>query len=658
MWQKIIKDKRILGGITLLIVLAAVPLTLNLASQQQDIEQRAATPTSCSINNPIDAMLIIDKSGSMGPPVNTDDRITPAKAAAKNFVSILYQNGINQASTKKNQTGVVSFAQLTNGTEGVTTLDAPLTLLSTQTNVNSVNAKIDSIKIFGRTCTQCGVRLANEEIKAHGRTGVKKIVVLLTDGGANAYDGHLTATQTEAESAANTEVDKGFTQSGTTFFTIGLGKDVNTKFLQSIATRTGGKYYFAPTAADLDKIYQEISTIVGKGSVSGTVYNDANGSKTLNTNETGLAGWKVDLTSTDGKTTIATTTTDNLGKYTFQGVCDGSYLTKVTIQSGWALTTPTNPDYGTPVVTNGGIVTKQNFGVKQEAQRTSLTCSPETLVLTNTGQAITATLKDSKGDPLVGKTITWTREGSITQLSPTTGTTSSTGTITTNALVQANETTGFDTGKITASFPGDTNSTTASCNVTTSYTPKATSLTITVLLHGIGSSGDNVNADATLSNKTPVHTGRRLVASIYDVKDNKLVEEITSNDLAYDATKGNYSVTLNVKNITSDNRYIVRVMTDYHPQKQYPGAIQILANQNNTLPPMTFVAGDVDNNTQLDMGDYNAIIDCYSDIEAPIACDPDKKLATDLNDDGKVEQIDYNLFLREWLVQKGVVVGI
>lgn len=656
MWQKIIKDKRILGGLALLVIVAAVPLTLNLASREQDIRQRASGPTSCSVNNPIDTMLIIDKSGSMGPPVNTDDRITPAKAAAKKFVNILYQNGLT--ASKKSKAGVVSFAQLTNSTEGTTTLDSPLITLTAQSNADAVNAKIDSIKIFGRTCTQCGIRLANEEIAAHDRTGVQKVVVLLTDGGANAYDGHLTATQTEAEKAANDEVDKGHAASGTIFFTIGLGKDVNTKFLQNIATRTGGKYFFAPTAASLDQIYQQISTIVGKGNVSGKVYNDANGNKIQDATDAGQTGWKVDLLNATNQTIVASTTTDDQGNYTFPGVCDGAYQVKLTVQSSWTLTTPTDPEYLNLSVANGNTVADQNFGVKQEVKRTTLSCSPADITLTTTNQAITATLLDSANTPMSGKTITWTPTGPgwpPTIQSVTTSTTSPTGIATTNISVPAN-TPGFS-GGITASYAGDAQNGDAGCSIHVVFAPQATTLTVTVLLHGIGSSGDNVNPDnPSSSNKNPVHTNRNLIVTIFDTKDNKQVEEINNTNLAYDTTKGSYSSTINLTSIAS-GRYIVQIKTDYHLRKQFPGAIQITANQNNILTPITLVAGDVDNNNQIDMGDYNALIDCYSDYEPPVACDEQKKLSTDLNDDGKVEQFDYNLLLREWLVQNGDVVG-
>jgi thermitase len=42
---------------------------------------------------------------------------------------------------------------------------------------------------------------------------------------------------------------------------------------------------------------------------------------------------------------------------------------------------------------------------------------------------------------------------------------------------------------------------------------------------------------------------------------------------------------------------------------------------------------------------YSAIIDCFSDTRQPKACSPEKMVQADLNKDGKVNQLDYNLFL-------------
>jgi hypothetical protein len=61
--------------------------------------------------------------------------------------------------------------------------------------------------------------------------------------------------------------------------------------------------------------------------------------------------------------------------------------------------------------------------------------------------------------------------------------------------------------------------------------------------------------------------------------------------------------------------------------------------------PLT--VGDVNQDNQVNITDYNLMMQCYSDIAPPKGpCSPALKRASDLNDDGYVNQIDYNLYLR------------
>jgi hypothetical protein len=50
--------------------------------------------------------------------------------------------------------------------------------------------------------------------------------------------------------------------------------------------------------------------------------------------------------------------------------------------------------------------------------------------------------------------------------------------------------------------------------------------------------------------------------------------------------------------------------------------------------------------------DYNTIIECFSDLLSK-TCNDKTRLVADLNDDDKVNQVDYNLLLREISVQNG-----
>lgn len=75
-----------------------------------------------------------------------------------------------------------------------------------------------------------------------------------------------------------------------------------------------------------------------------------------------------------------------------------------------------------------------------------------------------------------------------------------------------------------------------------------------------------------------------------------------------------------------------------------------------TIPANTLIPGDVApipgkfqrdyGDNVLDILDYNGIINCYLDRVNASTCT--NKQAPDLDDDGKVDGVDYNLFLRSF----------
>jgi hypothetical protein len=82
--------------------------------------------------------------------------------------------------------------------------------------------------------------------------------------------------------------------------------------------------------------------------------------------------------------------------------------------------------------------------------------------------------------------------------------------------------------------------------------------------------------------------------------------------------------------------------------RQYPGILSIANGQATHLQDLALVSGDTNNDNVL------SILDCFSDLTPARNCsDANKKLMTDLTDDGEVNQFDYNLFLRELSVQSG-----
>lgn len=182
--------------------------------------------------------------------------------------------------------------------------------------------------------------------------------------------------------------------------------------------------------------------------------------------------------------------------------------------------------------------------------------------------------------------------------------------------------------------------------------PQSTSFSLTTFLHGIGDSGDNANpTNSTLSNKVPQHPSRNVTVSLFD-NNNQLVLSETGT-IIYSSASGNFKGTIDMGTALTAGNYIIKVKTDRLLQKRVAGIVAVTPETITALPAVTLVNGDADNNNVINILDYNLTIGCYSDLLPPVACTPQEKIATDFNDDSNVNQIDYNLFLREISVQSG-----
>lgn len=350
------------GLIAVLLIIIAIPITIAINQSQRHPNSNASNPTpnitqltTCG-TSPLDIMLIIDKSGSMASSLgNTSTtKIQAAKAAATNFVNIISAN-------TQNHIGLATFST-------TATLNSLLT-----TDFSSVQTQINQINTSEGTCTQCGAITADQEIHTHGRTDIKKVAILLTDGMADKIFGNTDyASTTLAEASAITEIQNAHATDGTVYFTIGLGNrngtgdsGIDEPFLQKIAAITGGSYYYSPSTDDLNQIYQSISQIIGKGTVSGKVFNDINKNGALDENDASLSAWTVDLKDSTGAVVISTATTDVNGNYQFTQLCNNSYSINEEVQNGWKQTSPLNPNYYTVTIANADIIPNKNFGNNQ-----------------------------------------------------------------------------------------------------------------------------------------------------------------------------------------------------------------------------------------------------------------------------------------------------
>ncbi|MEK7605677.1 MAG: SdrD B-like domain-containing protein [Patescibacteria group bacterium] len=650
MWQRVFRDKRIIGILAILVVLAAVPLTLDLAKQQQDNRQRAAeTGQVCTSDQATDTMMIFDQSGSMAKATSDTDstpRIDSAKKAATAFLDIL---------AKRTAQPLHAVSLTTISTDIYSIVEVSLTRDLTKTK-DAINALVPK----GGTCIECGIRNAMADFGPNERNGVKNVAVMLTDGGATQYVGGVASTtkenETEAEKRALAAAVEANTKYHMSFYTIGFGDSVNDQLLVDIANQTGGKYYFAPNAATLTTIYQQIAQDIGKGGISGDVFNDTNNNQIQDATETGVADWKVSLINQSTHAVLATTTTDATGHYTFTGVCDGAYEVKLTLQVGWTQTTPSNDASQTVLISQANNVTDKDFGVNLAPKSTSLVCSPTGLENIVKDFAITLYLKDGSGVAVSGIPVTFTvpSDQSLISVKTVSGTTNTTGQAAFTIGLSQTPTAEFH-GQVTFNSEATNNYAAASCSVDVNYIPNRTSFNFTAFLHGIGKSGDNANPSAfSLSNQQPQSTIRNLNFEIFDEDGNKKFSNTVG--ITYASSTGNYAGGNSFGpqenfNLTA-GAYTMRLITSEHLAKRIP-IIQIIPGNTITVPAVSFVAGDADNNNALNVLDYDLIIGCYSDFEAPVSCTTDSKTRTDLNDDGSVNQTDYNLFLRELSVQNG-----
>ncbi|CVK33359.1 VWA domain-containing protein [Methanoculleus bourgensis] len=209
--------------------------------------------------DPIDVVLVIDRSGSM-----RGQRITDAKAAAKTFVS--------KMNPARDRIGLVSYS--TNAD-----LDLPL-----GDDYSKVNSTVKDLSASGWTATRQALYLAIQEMVAHKNPDPDAVhaVILMSDGEYNYYGDPL------ARGKGSSKSDWSTTQNDYTYFSglgdsqqnmavyaknnsnsvrlymISFSNDITEnsttwETMDALAEETGGKHYHAVTGDDLARIYTEIA---------------------------------------------------------------------------------------------------------------------------------------------------------------------------------------------------------------------------------------------------------------------------------------------------------------------------------------------------------------------------------------------------------------
>src|SRR5205823_2071408 len=102
---------------------------------------------------------------------------------------------------------------------------------------------------------------------------------------------------------------------------------------------------------------------------------------------------------------------------------------------------------------------------------------------------------------------------------------------------------------------------------------------------------------------------------------------------------------------------ILKIISPGYLQKQLSQVISLIGFPGVAIiPKISLVTGDIDKNNQLDIEDYNALVDCFGSKQNSSNCHyapTQQSPGADIDDDGMVGGADYNLFLREVSVQPG-----
>ncbi len=169
--------------------------------------------------------------------------------------------------------------------------------------------------------------------------------------------------------------------------------------------------------------------------------------------------------------------------------------------------------------------------------------------------------------------------------------------------------------------------------ITFRYSPiPTTKLDLTVSLTGIGiKAGDNTN---------PLNKTRQITIDLIKNTGSTTPPVTKTGTVTYDSSTGNFKGTIDFGNSLSSGTYIVKVKISNYLKKQFANPVSITPLITNVAPLTTLTPGDTNNNGIINTLDGGIISACFGKITAYCLS------TSDLNDDGKVDGVDFNLFVK------------
>jgi uncharacterized protein YegL len=182
----------------------------------------------------VDAVLVLDRTGSM-----TGAKFADMKVASKSFIDSF--QGDND------RIELITFSEQVTIRKNFTFADNATGKPELKAAVDAIPAPIGLTNLFG------AFEKSAQEMIDKGRQESNRAIVFFTDGRPTLN------TSKESDFRALAE---GVAATGACVHTIGLGNDVNATLLEAMAESGNGLYFFAPTSADLEELFLEISQLL------------------------------------------------------------------------------------------------------------------------------------------------------------------------------------------------------------------------------------------------------------------------------------------------------------------------------------------------------------------------------------------------------------
>lgn len=171
----------------------------------------------------------------------------------------------------------------------------------------------------------------------------------------------------------------------------------------------------------------------------------------------------------------------------------------------------------------------------------------------------------------------------------------------------------------------------------TTITPNELRITLDVRLAGIGAN------TAAGQNSNPVRTGQPIQLQIFNASGQKIKD--ASGNLTFDSTSKTFKGTISLGADLQNGAYTIKGRFNNTLWKAQ--SAQLTSGQTSTLPAVQYITGDLDQNNELNLLDYNTLLSCFGTKQCG------KKEQADLNIDGIVDEKDLNILLANFAKRAG-----